>query len=72
MTSCDIGEPEMVSYAGGGIGRLGSGVSIKWSGSVFYGMSTGSKLAFLNNMVGVFETESDANGNFSEKVWEWK
>jgi hypothetical protein len=34
--------------------------------------SAGSKLAFLNNMVGVFESEIDADGNFSEKEWEWK
>jgi hypothetical protein len=29
-------------------------------------------IAFLNNMVGVFESEIDADGNFSEKLWEWK
>ena len=33
---------------------------------------SGTKLASLNNMVGVFEAEIDTNGNFSEKVWEWK
>jgi len=32
----------------------------------------GRKLSFLNNMVGLFETEIDAAGNFSEKDWEWK
>ena len=30
------------------------------------------KLAFLNNLVGVFESEIDAEGNVTEKVWEWK
>ena len=30
------GEPEMVSYTGEGIGRLSTGGSIKWRGSVFY------------------------------------
>jgi hypothetical protein len=29
-------------------------------------------LSFLNNMVGIFEGEIDAAGNFSEKIWEWK
>jgi hypothetical protein len=66
------GEPEMVTYTGEGIGRLGTGGSIKWRGSIFYRISSGSKLAFLNSMVGLFESEIDAAGNFSEKDWEWK
>jgi hypothetical protein len=65
--------PEMVTYAGEGVGRFSSSGSIKWRGSVFFRTSSaGSKLAFLNNMVGVFESEIDADGNFSEKEWEWK
>jgi hypothetical protein len=65
--------PEMVTYAGEGVGRFSSSGSIKWRGSVFFGTSSaGSKLAFLNNMMGVFESEIDADGNFSEKEWEWK
>jgi hypothetical protein len=66
------GEPEMITYTGEGIGRLGSSGNVKWRGSLFFRTSSGSKLAFLNNMVGVFETEIDAEGNFSEKAWEWK
>jgi hypothetical protein len=66
------GESEMVSYTGEGIGRLDSSGSIKWRGSVFFRTSSGDKLAFLNNLVGVFESEIDAYGNFSEKSWEWK
>jgi hypothetical protein len=34
--------------------------------------SEGGKLSFLNNAVGVFESEIDVAGNFSEKLWEWK
>ena len=65
--------PEMVTYTGEGVGRFSSSGSIKWRGSVFFRTSSaGSKLAFLNNMVGVFESEIDADGNFSEKEWEWK
>jgi hypothetical protein len=26
----------------------------------------------LNNVVGLFEAEVDAEGNFTEKIWEWK
>jgi hypothetical protein len=66
------GEPEMVTHTGEGIGRFGSSGGVKWRGSVFTRTSSGGKLAFLNNMIGVFENEIDADGNFSEKIWEWK
>jgi hypothetical protein len=68
------GESEMATYTGEGIGRLGSSGSIKWRGSVFFRTSSagGDKLAFLNNLVGLFESEIDADGNFFEKAWEWK
>jgi hypothetical protein len=80
----DGGEPEMVAYTGEGIGRFDSSGSIKWRGSVitrkqYYSKTSGpsssqgdGKLSFLNNMVGIFESEIDAAGNFSEKIWEWK
>jgi hypothetical protein len=29
-------------------------------------------LAFLDNMITVFKTESDENGNLISKEWEWK
>jgi hypothetical protein len=76
----DGGELEMVPYTGEGIGRFDSSGGIKWCGSVFItekqyysetSLSQG-KLSFLNNMVGIFESEIDAAGNFSEKMWEWK
>jgi hypothetical protein len=78
------GEPEMVAYTGEGIGRFDSSGGIKWRGSVFtrkqyYSKTSGpsssqeeGKLSFLNNMVGIFESEIDTAGNFSEKIWEWK
>jgi hypothetical protein len=66
------GEPEMATYTGEGIGRMDSSGSIKWRGSVFSRSPSGGKLSFLNNMIGIFESEIDAAGNFSEKVWEWK
>ncbi len=66
------GESEMATYTGEEIGRLTSSGSIMWRGSVFYRTSSDGKLAFLNNLVGLFESELDTGGNFSEKVWEWK
>jgi hypothetical protein len=83
-TTGDGGEPEMVAYTGEGIGRFDSSGSIKWRGSVitrkqYYSKTSRpssnqgeGKLSFLNNMVGIFESEIDAAGNFSEKIWEWK
>ena len=66
------GEPEMVTYTGEGIGRIYSSGSIKRRGSVFSRSSSHGKPSFLNNMIGIFESEIDLNGNFSAKVWEWK
>jgi hypothetical protein len=66
------GEPEMVTYTGEGVGRISSSGGVKWRGSIFSRTSSGGKLSLLNNMVGVFEAEIDADGNFSEKIWEWK
>jgi hypothetical protein len=71
-SSAGGGEPEMVTYTGEGVGRISSSGGVKWRGSVFSRTSSSGKLAFLNNMVGVFESEIDADGNFSEKTWEWK
>jgi hypothetical protein len=65
-------EGEMATYTGEGVGKLSSSGSTSWRGSIFYKTSSSRKLGFLNNLVGVFETEIDADGNFSERAWEWK
>lgn len=72
MVVGDKGKPEMISYTGEGIGRAGPTGNVTWRGSVFYRKSSGDKLAFLNNVVGVFESEIDKDGNFLEKVWGWE
>ena len=41
-------------------------------GSVFFKSSNNGKLAFLNNMVGVFEYEILEEGTSKGKIWEWK
>jgi hypothetical protein len=66
------GESEIASYTGEGIGRLTTSGAVKWRGAIFYSTSSTGKLVFLNNVVGLFEAESDAEGNFLEKIWEWK
>jgi len=66
------GESELATYTGEGIGRVESSGSISWRGSAFYSTSSTGKLASLNNLIGIFEVVIDAEGNFTEKTWEWK
>jgi hypothetical protein len=58
-----------------GVGRL-LGQNTVWRGSAFYRTSSsisGAKLSFLDNIVGVFETEVDnVSSDVSEKIWQWK
>ncbi len=63
-------ESGMATWTGEGIGRMTSS-GIKWRGANFFTESTG-KLEFLNNMVVVFESEIDPEGNSTLKSWEWK
>ena len=65
------GELEMATFTAEGIGRI-TPYGVKWRGSVFLRAESAGKLAFLNNVVAVFEAEVDREGNFSEKSWEWK
>lgn len=41
-------------------------------GSAFYTTSSTGKLAFLNNVMTVFKSETDEAGNISNKEWQWK
>jgi hypothetical protein len=73
------GSGETAIWTGQGIARF-SGLKRRDVGSVFCSTSSSSiaspsttgKLAFLNNLVGVFEYEVDENGNSWGKIWEWK
>jgi hypothetical protein len=62
----------MVTYTGKAVGRFSSSGSVKWRGSVFFRTSSGGRRAFLNNLVELFESEIDADGNLFEEAWEWK
>jgi hypothetical protein len=64
------GDSEMATYTGKGMGRFTSS-GIKFGGAVFYRTLSTGKLSFLNNIVGVFESEIDLEGNFTERIWEW-
>lgn len=65
------GNSEMATLEGEGIGRI-SANGAKWRGAIFYRTASTGKLSFLNNTVGLFEAEVDEEGNFTEKIWEWK
>lgn len=65
------GDSEMATFTGEGIGRITNN-GVKWRGAIFYRTASTGKLSILNNVVGVFEVEVDSEGNFTEKVWEWK
>jgi hypothetical protein len=65
------GESDMATYTAQGIGKV-SPSGVIWRGSGFFRTSSTGKLSFLNNVVGLFETEVDTEGNFTEKIWEWK
>jgi hypothetical protein len=65
-------EKEMATWTGYGIGRFTGPGKIRFTGSLFFNTSSTGKLAFLNNLVGVFKYETDESGNTSAKVWEWK
>ena len=65
-------EGEMATYTGEAFGGIISSGGTRWRGSVFYSTASTGKIAFLNNLVGIFEVEIDVEGNFSNDTWEWK
>ena len=70
MTKED-GSSETATWTGQGIAHY-SGQTRRDVGSIFCRTSSNGKLAFLNNMVGVFEYEADESGTSRGKIWEWK
>jgi hypothetical protein len=64
-------ELEMVTFTAEGIGRITT-YGMKVYGAVFLSTGSTGKLAFLNDVVGIFEAEIDTEGNFSEETWELK
>jgi len=66
------GESEVATFTAEAFGRITPSGSVKWRGAHFNRTSSKGKLAFLDNVVGVFEAEIDAEGNVSQNTWEWK
>jgi len=72
MTKKDGYGGETATWTGQGIAHY-SGQTRRDVGSIFCRtISSNGKLAFLNNMVGVFEYESEEHGTSKGKIWEWK
>jgi hypothetical protein len=63
---------EMATWTGQDIGHFTSDGKIVFRGSLFFTTTSTAKLAFLNNMVGIFQYQADTLGNTSAKVWGWK
>jgi hypothetical protein len=63
---------DTATFRGYGIGTSKGQISVSFRGSVFYkssSSSTNGKLSFLNNKIGVFESEVDESGTSNEKHW---
>jgi hypothetical protein len=68
----DGGGTETATWTGQGIAHINNQKRTD-RGSVFCRTSSKGKLAFLNNVIGVFEYEADlGEGTAQGKVWEWK
>jgi hypothetical protein len=64
---------QMATWTGQGLGHFtSSDGKVVFHGSLFFSTASTGKLAFLNNMIGIFQYETDALGNTSLKVWGWK
>ena len=65
-------EGESVMQKFNGIGwSTGKGMKSSNRGAAYF-MTASPKLVSLNKTVGIWEWESDENGDFSVKVWAWK
>ncbi len=58
---------ELIAWKGLGVGRLGEGGSVAYSGSLSY-TTTSQRFAKLNSISGVFQFEVDAQGNTRARV----
>jgi hypothetical protein len=61
---------ETVSWEGHGRGRR-TGGRMSWRGSFTY-RTTSERLGRLNDIIGLFENETDETGKMTDSLWEWK
>lgn len=64
---------EMATYKGEAVGMYNTSDRYTvWKGTMFFRTTSTDKIAFLNNVVGVFEAKIDSDQNFAEQAYEWK
>jgi hypothetical protein len=65
----------VATWTGQGIGKFTGPGKVSFRGAIYFqtpSASEGGNLSSLNNVVAVFEYETDEMGNCSAKSWEWK
>jgi hypothetical protein len=61
----------MATLSAQGITRIiGPVGTVSFHGSTYYPTASAGKLAYLNNIIGVFEDEMVESGNGTAKIWE--
>ena len=69
LVTTEDGDTVMIKKSGIGWSD-GKGKSIRRG--IFFHSTQSEKLSRLNKVVGIWEFESEENGNWHVKVWEWK
>ena len=62
---------QIATWIAQGLGRFTTPHVIRFRGSVIYHTDSSGSLAFINNIVAVFEYEVNGIGNTSARNWEW-
>jgi hypothetical protein len=62
---------QFVTWTAQGLGRFIAPRTIWFRGSTFYQTDSTGSIAFINNLMAVFEYEVNAVGNTSARNWEW-
>ena len=62
---------DQLTWKGAGAGTLKARGAVSYRGAIYYHTAS-PKFSRLNTVAGVFEFESDENGNTQSKIWEWK
>jgi hypothetical protein len=62
----------MATLVGHDMGRINANTGTTFKGIMFFNTNSTGKLAFLNNLQGLFVTQVNTNGSIRTKIWEWK
>jgi hypothetical protein len=62
---------EVLQWTGSGRGHFTGHGGVSYRGVIYY-QTTSERFGRLNGVAVVFEHESDADGNVTTRLWEWK